>query len=130
MNASISLIKCKEKFIINKVRKRQRMKIYAMWHMPHHPLSLDFFLFFENGSAAGAEGAHGSGGAVGTGMVKGKWECKLYVKAKLRKGSEGGNGRRSPYVAYMNKATRWWCSKDRRKRQEVIFIDNKQIKYY
>ena len=105
MNASISLIKWEEKFIINEVRKIQRMKIYAMWRMPHLLLSLEFFLFFENGCAAGAEGAHGSGGAVGTGMVKGKWECKLYVKAKLRKGSEGGNGRRSPNVTYVNKAT-------------------------
>ena len=34
MNASISLIKWEEKFIINEVRKIQRMKIYAMWHMP------------------------------------------------------------------------------------------------
>ena len=58
------------------------------------------FYFFENSCAAGAEGAHGSGGVVGTGMVKGKWECNLYVKAKLRKGSEGGNGRRSPNVAH------------------------------
>ena len=34
MNASISLIKWKEKFIINEVRKIERMKIYAMWRMP------------------------------------------------------------------------------------------------
>ena len=33
-------------------------------------------------------------------------------------------------VAYENQATRWWVSKDRWKRQEVIFIDNKQIKCY
>ena len=45
------------------------MKIDAMWHMPHHPLSLEVF---EKGFAAGTEGAHGSGGAVGTCMVKGK----------------------------------------------------------
>ena len=50
------------------------MKIYAMWRMPHHPIS---FEVFEKGCAAGAEGAHGSGGAVGTCMVEGKWECKL-----------------------------------------------------
>ena len=36
MNASISLIKLEEKFIMNKVRKVKRMKIYAMWCMPHH----------------------------------------------------------------------------------------------
>ena len=40
-----------------------------MWHMLHHPLSLEVF---EKGFTAGAEGAHGSGGAVGTCMVKGK----------------------------------------------------------
>ena len=33
-------------------------------------------------------------------------------------------------VAYENKATRWWVSKDRWNGQEVIFIDNEQIKYY
>ena len=31
-------------------------------------------------------------------------------------------------VAYENRATRWWVSKDRWKRQEVIFIVNKEIK--
>ena len=45
------------------------MKTYAMWRMPHYLLSLEVF---EKGFAAGAEGAHGSGGAVGTCMVKGK----------------------------------------------------------
>ena len=50
------------------------MRIYAMWHVPHHPPLLEVF---EKNCAAGAGGARGSGVAVGTGIVKGKWECKI-----------------------------------------------------
>ena len=86
MNASISLIKWEEKYIINEVRK-----ICAMWRMSHHPLFWSFF-FLEVGCAAGAGGARGSGGAVRSGMVKGKWECKIknMRKLKLRRDQKEG----------------------------------------